>query len=130
MKVFDSSAIYKIISLGRTAQLPAQYTSSLASFELGNILWKNSILASTYSQKEAIELLSVCEIVLEKMRISYADFKETYSIAAKHHITFYDATYVCLAMKLKCPLVTLDAKLAQKIKHAIDVLTVEQVIGK
>ena len=125
MKVFDSSAIYKMISLGKSAQLSAQYTSSLALFELGNIIWKNSVLIHVYSQKEALELLGVCELVLERMRISHAELKDIYHIAAKYHISFYDATYVCLAIHLKCPLVTLNQKLANKIKSTVDVQSIE-----
>jgi len=128
MIVFDSSAIFKMISLGKSSHLSAQHTSSLAFFELGNIVWKNSVLTNIYSQKEAIELLGVCEIVLEKMRISYVEFKDIYHIAEKCHISFYDASYVCLAKELKCPFVTLDHKLALKIKPVVDILAIEQIV--
>ncbi len=128
MKVFDSSAIYKIISLGESSLLSGQYTSSLSFFELGNIIWKNSVLVSVYSQKEASELLDACEAVLEKMRIGYADFKDIYHIAAKCHISFYDASYVGLALKINCPFITLDHKLSQKIKPLVDVLDLEHLV--
>lgn len=128
MIVYDSSAIYKIISIGKSSQLSVQHTSSLAFFELGNIVWKNSVLKSIYSQSEAIELLEACERVLEKMRISYADIKDIYHIAGKCHISFYDASYVCLARELKCPFVTLDNKLASKIKSVVDTLALEEIM--
>ena len=127
MKVFDSSAIYKAISLGKPAQLFDQYTSSLAFFELGNIIWKNSQLAKIYSQKEAAEFLNICEIVLEKMRISYANLSDIYHLAAKYHVSFYDASYISLAINLNCSFVTLDEKLAHKVRSDVNVVPVEDM---
>lgn len=121
MMVFDSSGIYKSISLGKAGQLVGQHTCFLAFFELGNIIWKNSVLVQTFSLKEAKELLSVCDLVLEKMRLNYVDFKDVYQVAAQYHITFYDAAYVTLAIQLKCPLVTLDNKLISKVKTAVKI---------
>jgi predicted nucleic acid-binding protein len=128
MTVLDSSAIYKIISINRLSLLSDQYTSSLAFFELGNIIWKSSILAHIYSQKEALELLSACEMALDKMRVGYSDFDKIYKIAAHHHISFYDASYVCLALDFKSSLITLDDKLAQKVSSIVDILSFEQFI--
>ncbi len=128
MTVIDSSAIYKIISTDRFALLSDQYTSSLAFFELGNIIWKSSILAHVYSQKEAVELLSACEIALDKMRVGYSDLDKIYKIAAYHHISFYDASYVCLAIDFRSPLVTLDDKLAHKVSSIVNILSFEQFI--
>ena len=127
MMVFDTSAIYKSISSGKASHLVDQYTSYLAFFELGNIVWKNSVLGKVYTQKEAKELLSVCELVLEKMRVNYVDLNNVYHIAAQHHISFYDATFVCLAIDLKCPLVTLDRKLSVKVKSLLTILAFEDV---
>ncbi|OGE10476.1 hypothetical protein A3A60_02945 [Candidatus Curtissbacteria bacterium RIFCSPLOWO2_01_FULL_42_26] len=42
--------------------------------------------------------------------------KLVYSIAGRHEITFYDATYVALAKSLKCNFVTADKKLVEATK--------------
>ncbi len=122
MIIFDSSAIYMAISEGKTKQTAGEYTTMLAMFELGNIVWKKSILARVYSQKEALELLKACEMVLEKMRTSHPNLENIYHVAARCHISFYDATYVCLAEQLKAPLVTLDHKLADKVRSFVDIM--------
>ena len=130
MMVLDSSAIYKVISINRLGLLSDQYTSSLAFFELGNIIWKNSVLAHIYSQKEALELLNACEMALDKMRVGYSDIDKIYKIATHHHISFYDASYVCLAIDFKLSLVTLDIKLSQKISSMVDILSFDQFVKK
>ena len=71
MMVLDSSAIYKTICINRTDLLTECFSSALAFFELGNILWKNSYLKPVYSQRETLELLGVCEKALNEMRIFY-----------------------------------------------------------
>lgn len=43
--------------------------------------------------------------------------KLTYTLSRKYEITFYDATYVALAQKLKCDFVTADKKLYQTTKN-------------
>ena len=130
MTVVDSGVIYECVRLAKTRPLTGQYTTSLALFELGNIVWKNSVLVRTYSQKDACQLLSGCEIVIEKMRVSYSNLEHIYQLSARHHISFYDAAYVCLARDLKVPLVTLDIKLTQKIGSAVDILPFDQFISK
>ena len=122
MIVFDSSAIYMAISQGKTKQLAGEYTTALAMFELGNIIWKQSVLAKVYSQKEALELLKACEMVLEKMRISYPNSEDIYHLAVRCRISFYDAAYACLAVQLKAPLATLDDKFADKIRSYVDIV--------
>lgn len=129
MTVFDSSAIYKVIKSAKMAQLYGQYTSSLAFYELGNIIWKNSMVHKVYNQHEALELIASCGFVLEKMNLIDVDMENVYKIAAYHHISFYDAVYVCLAKELKFPLVTLDLKLTQKVVDVINVLSCDQFIS-
>lgn len=123
--VFDSSAIYMAIGQGKTKQLGGQYTSMLAMFELGNIIWKESVLANRYSQKEAVELFATCELVLEKMRILHPDPEDIYRLAARCRISFYDAAYASLAVKLKTPLATLDHKFADKIRSFIEIVPID-----
>ncbi len=119
MKVFDSSAIYKAISSGQVKMLVGQCTSPLASYELGSIILKNSVIHKIYSSREAKELLGVCEIILEKMRIISPDLEDIYQVASKFHLSFYDASFVSLAIGQKTTLVTLDKKLAHKIHQDI-----------
>ena len=127
MMVFDSSAIYLAISQGKTQHLIGQYTTTLAMFELGNIIWKNSVLGKVYSQKEALELLEACELILEKMKMAHPDLDDTYRLAANCRISFYDAAYVCLAVQLKAALVTLDNNLVKKIHSLVTITPFERL---
>ena len=121
MNVFDSSAIYKSVSSRKASMLVGQYTTPLAEYELGNIILKSSVIHKVYSLAEARELLSVCELVLERMFIINPDLNEVYKTAVSYHLSFYDAVYASLAIHLKVPLVTLDVKLANKIRPHIRV---------
>jgi predicted nucleic acid-binding protein len=57
---------------------------------------------------------------LQKIPIQF-DFSipnETKDYARKHALSFYDASYIELALRLDCPLATLDQKLAAAMKSA------------
>jgi predicted nucleic acid-binding protein len=53
-----------------------------------------------------------------KLPILYLEINElkTLTLANQNQISFYDASYLHLSQKLKCPLITLDKKLA-KLSH-------------
>lgn len=126
MIVCDSSIIYKMIKSEKINHLSGQSTSSIAVYELGNILWKSSVLTNVYSQKEASELLDLCEFVLEDMRVVHSDLNDIYKAAFKYKTSFYDAAYLCLALDMNVPLATLDRKLVQKASSMVKVLTFDQ----
>ncbi len=128
MIVLDSSAIYKAICLERTDLLTERFSSALAFFELGNIIWKNSHLKPVYSPKESVELLAACEKALNEMRIFYSDADKIYKTARYCHISFYDASYVSLAAEYEVPFITLDRTLAHKASTVAKVLPFENFI--
>ena len=129
MSVFDSSAIYKAIGISNVSMLAGGYTVPLAMYELGNIVLKNSVLFHKYTSHESQELLKICETTLEKMIIvSPDDLQYVYQIAVKFQLSFYDATYVCLAKKLNMSLVTLDKKLANKAHSFISIIFFEDFV--
>ncbi|MBN8558749.1 MAG: type II toxin-antitoxin system VapC family toxin [Proteobacteria bacterium] len=41
------------------------------------------------------------------------DVEQTFSLAQRYRLSAYDASYLCLAAELKCPLATFDQTLAQ-----------------
>ena len=83
-----------------------------------------------YDDKEASRLLSCYEVTLEEMRVVHNDLSDIYSMAAKCHVSFYDAAYVCLAADLNVPLVTLDKKLKQKASSVVKILSFDQFISQ
>lgn len=128
MIVCDSNVIFDTIKMGRQDRLKDQCTSALAVYELGNVVWKYASLAKTYSQKEANDLLSLYEIVLEDMRVVHSDLNHIYFVAEKYRTSFYDAAYLCLAKDMNLPLVTLDQKLANKASGSVKVVSFDQFI--
>ncbi len=128
MMVCDSNVIFDAIKIGRADRLSGQCTSALAVYELGNVVWKYASLAKSYDQKEANDLLSFYETVLEEMRVVHSDLNDIYRMAEKYRTSFYDAAYVCLAADMNIPLVTLDAKLAQKASASVKVISFDQFI--
>jgi len=119
--VFDSSAI--AILLKRTGEkavkiLKNQQTLDLARYELGNIIWKESVLRKTISTEEAISKAKHLAKLFKIMEIfkieTDMDFAETMKIASKLKLTFYDAAYLYIARKNKLKLVTEDKELKEK----------------
>ena len=128
MMVCDASAIYKTIKSNRLELLVGQCTSSIAVYELGNVIWKHAVLVKTYDQKEANDLLNICEGILEGMRVVHSDLNDIYQMAEKFRTSFYDAAYLCLAADLNVPLVTLDKKLARKASGSVKIITFDRFI--
>ena len=136
MYVFDSSAI--AILLKRTGEkavkiLKNQQTLDLARYELGNILWKESVLRKSISIEEAISKAKHLAKLFKIMEIfkieTDMDFAETMKIASKLKLTFYDAAYLYVARKNKLKLVTEDKELKEKAeKINIKTLSVMEII--
>lgn len=136
MYVFDSSAI--AILLKRTGEkavkiLKNQQTLDLARYELGNIIWKESVLRKTISIEEAISKAKHLAKLFKIMEIfkieTDMDFAETMKIASKLKLTFYDAAYLYVARKNKLKLVTEDKELKEKAeKINIKTLSVMEII--
>jgi len=134
--VFDSSAI--AILLKRTGEkavkiLKNQQTLDLARYELGNIIWKESVLRKTISIEEAISKAKHLAKLFKIMEIfkieTDMDFAETMKIASKLKLTFYDAAYLYVARKNKLKLVTEDKELKEKAeKINIKTLSVMEII--
>ncbi|BBG27916.1 type II toxin-antitoxin system VapC family toxin [Sulfuracidifex tepidarius] len=128
--VFDSSSIYVLLNRGEIGLLGGNYTSLLAKFELGNIVWKEVFLHKRISKEEGAILTSFVSKVLSNMNLEDVDCKEVEEIAVDYGITFYDASYTWLTKTLNLPLVTEDVKLKKAIeeKKKLKVLSVDEFI--
>ena len=49
--------------------------------------------------------------LLQTINIKDCDFVKVFDLAQKHNLTFYDASYLQLAIDLKLPLATYDQQL-------------------
>jgi predicted nucleic acid-binding protein len=90
-------------------------TPHILTYEIGNIIStsiKRKRIVSTLG-KQLLNLYSQIPITIENTELEI-----TLNFTAQHNITFYDASYLQLAITNKCPLLTLDKRLneiSQKI---------------
>jgi len=123
--VFDAGSILTLVrELGEKVVdvLKGNWTTSLAYYELGNALWKESILAKRLRVDEAVEVLRFAFSLLDLMKITHArDIDlgvKTLSSASKLKITYYDASYLTAAQELDKVLVSDDEKLVAASRKA------------
>lgn len=95
-------------------------TTSLAYYEIGNVLWKELNLLKRLNFNEATKALKVIFSLLKLMKIIHIENADlgakTLSEASKLDITYYDAAYLVTAKELSGVLVTDDKKLATASK--------------
>ncbi|RLI76694.1 toxin VapC [Archaeoglobales archaeon] len=115
--IFDASAIINICSRGEIEKLEG-HTSSLAIYEIGNAIWKQVYQRRKLSIDEGKKALSVLHEVLKNLeKLEIAHPEEVLRIAVNEGLTFYDASYLYLAVKNNLALVTDDKglyKIAEK----------------
>jgi len=124
--LLDSSSLMllmKRLGVDLIPKLERFCTLDLATYEMGNIIWKEAYLSKRLTTEEASSLASTTEQILtlvERISISPQDIGRTLELAQMEGLTFYDASYLRAAIDRKVPLVTEDAKLKRAArKHAI-----------
>jgi len=84
------------------------YSPLLLPFEVGNVL-KSCLTSKRHTAKEITQI----HTHYLKLPIKYVpvDFRTVLNTSTSLNLSYYDASYLTLAKKLKCPLLTLDQKL-------------------
>lgn len=85
----------------------------LLFYEIANVLATKTRLSET-AIAEAFSLL--WDFSLERFDLGSDEFQGSLALSRKYKVTLYDAAYVELSRRLKCPFVTADKKLYEKIK--------------
>jgi predicted nucleic acid-binding protein len=135
--LFDANAIYRLIRECPEKALDMLMegaTISLAYYELGNALWRESHLLKRISIEEAEKSLSLMYAMLVRMQVEDVDSEgiEILQTAHKCNLTFYDCAYLVEAKKASKSLVTDDNKLAKAAEilgvqtHSSNTLTAKQ----
>ena len=83
---------------------------NLLIYEMGNSL-KSAVLSKRITFNQAGFLLNTFNQL--SINLVSIDVNSVFKTAIKHKITFYDASYLCLAKLHKCKLLTLDKKLEE-----------------
>lgn len=104
-------------------------TIELAVYEAVNALWKECYLLKRIKVETAQRFLELLEDIFATIDIySIKGFEgEAFKIALDEGITFYDASYICVAMKNGLTFVTDDRKLKDVASKYVRVLTSAQV---
>lgn len=84
----------------------------LLPFEIGNSI-KSAILTKRITAAQGKELYT--EFFNLEISLKPINYLTNLALSTIYNISFYDAAYLCLANKLKSPLLTLDKKLAKII---------------
>jgi predicted nucleic acid-binding protein len=115
MKIFDSSSIYACVKSGNHGLLKGNCSVILARYELGNVIWKETMLRKTFSIAEAGHLIAFIDKIMETMVLLHPPIEEVFSTAVNFGLSYYDASYVYCAQNTNGVLITEDAKLRKKI---------------
>jgi len=111
--VLDVSAIVNLVritSINAVELARGCYTVDLAYYELGNVLWK-------YAKRglNTAPILRAFEELLNVLRVERVKLNSNVlNLAIENDLTYYDAVYVYLAIKLGTKLVTEDGELLRK----------------
>jgi predicted nucleic acid-binding protein len=122
--VFDPSSILNLIRRlhgEALAVLRGSKTLSLAYYEIGNALWRESFLLRRVSEEEAGRLLQSLFVLLRTMDVVDLDEdlgKAVLETAGKLNITYYDAAYLTQAQRSAKELITDDEKLRKAAQTA------------
>jgi predicted nucleic acid-binding protein len=113
----DASTIFLALVTRRTVRVAGSYTLDLARYELGNAALRQ-LRSGTFSEEEAMELAEASSSILRNMVIlPVEDEPKVLRLAAATGLTFYDASYLHTAERLRLTLATEDARLAHAAKH-------------
>ena len=128
MRIFDASSIFLAIKTNQPLILKNSYSVILARYELGNVIWKETALSRIYSIEEGIQLIKVFDRILEEMKLLHPPLDQVYKIAIKYKMSYYDASYLFVALDLKAPLITEDKKIRKKAEAMLRIYSLSEII--
>jgi len=120
--LLDTNALLDLIR--RRKMIENYYILDLTIYEIGNVIWKETILFKNLTEREAIEFMKNIINILQNINIIriQEDLDKIMEIAIREELTYYDAAYLYFAEKNKLILVTNDKKLYNVAKSKIKVL--------
>jgi len=127
--LFDSSAIFRAIKQNKIELLNGNYTLELARYELGNIIWKDSVLQAKVSKQESQMIAKTIKQTLTIMEVLQIAGKEEEILetATNYKITFYDASYAYFTKEKQLQLITEDLRFIKKVSPTITALTLKDI---
>jgi predicted nucleic acid-binding protein len=117
--LIDTSALYPILLSGVSLKTEDCSISTLAEYEIGNVLWRENQHGKIRDPQLAAKTFSKAIQALTKLEID--SIANVLAVAIERNLTFYDASYAYLAEKKNLALVTQDIHLLKKCKAAIQI---------
>ena len=122
--LFDASAIFFFILRNEPERLAGSYTLDLAPYELGNAVWRQSVLLKRLNAEERNRVMDRASGLLGLMKVLRAEGHERriLDVAVELGITYYDAAYVHMARDTGAKLVTVNERLARRAKQVVEIV--------
>jgi predicted nucleic acid-binding protein len=117
-KYLDASSIYIILKRGDVRALENSETLDLAFYEIGNSMLKElgRKLITPESFTKALSALAVMNEAIGVRRYGELDARRVADVAKSTGLTFYDASYLTLALMSNETLSTGDRELAEEAR--------------
>ncbi len=98
---------------------------TILAAEVANALWK-AIKFRRFPEQDAQEALKALnDLKITLLELDWMQIIQGLSIACKLDLAVYDASYLCLAEKLKAQFVTADNRLYEKAKDHFNVMHIK-----
>ncbi len=94
---------------------PVIYAPDLLYAECANTVWKY-VSHHRYAPQQAQAALDALGALALQVIPTQLLFQEAFRLGLRFRITVYDACYLALAQRLRCPLVTEDKDLARRVR--------------
>ncbi|MEM2234674.1 MAG: type II toxin-antitoxin system VapC family toxin [Desulfurococcaceae archaeon] len=129
MYLYDASAILNLVKRGELRVFLGGHTLDLAIYEVANAVWKECYLLGKIKIETAYKVIELVSRIFDVLNLhSVKGFeKEVMDIAVKEGVTFYDASYMYMAMRNKLTLVTDDRKLMSVARKYVNVVTTGEI---
>ena len=130
--LFDASSLVHALKLKRLDPLSEGCIQWLTVYEVLNAVWKEAHLLGKLDRKRAVEFVDTLAEFLGTLSIldPRGCEKEAVETALELGVTVYDASYVVLAKKHGLVLVTEDKELRRKVSRAVEVASLEELLGQ
>jgi len=99
---------------------------TLLMYEVPNVLWK-AVEKNSIRIEDAVSILEMfVKIKPETIYFEHEDLRKALEIAVTNHMSFYDASYVAMAVKTKSVLITADQALHNIAKKYMKTIHLEE----
>ncbi len=110
--IVDASGLIGAWTAGKLDRIPESKTTTLIFYELGNVFWKmHKREGSVWSPENYGDLV---EYLRASFDLFEPDFVEVLFFSRRTGLSFYDASYLWLAVKFDEPILTLDTDFVGK----------------